>query len=87
MAESLGIALYDKEIIKKVAERSGLSEETIEQKGEYNTNSFLEIMAKVEKDACIEIISGGTFLCRQINLNTDMKLADVINAVYGSSKK
>lgn len=41
MAERLGIALYDKDIIKKVAERSGLSEETIEQKGEYHTNSFL----------------------------------------------
>lgn len=45
VAESLGIALYDKEIIKKVAERSGLSEETIEQKGEYNTNSFLYNLA------------------------------------------
>lgn len=48
---------------------------------------FFEIMAKDKKDACIEVISGGTFLCRQINLNTDMKLDDVINAVYGSSKK
>lgn len=45
VAERLGIALYDKEIIKKVAERSGLSEETIEQKGEYNTNSFLYNLA------------------------------------------
>lgn len=41
VAERLGIPLYDKEIIKKVAEKSGLSEETIEKKGEYTTNSFL----------------------------------------------
>lgn len=40
-AERLGIPFYDKEIIKAVAERSGLSEKTIEQKGEYSTTSFL----------------------------------------------
>ncbi len=42
VAEKLGVPLYDKEIIKKVAELSGLSEETVEKKGEYSpTNSFL----------------------------------------------
>lgn len=41
VAERLGIPFYDKEIIKTVAERTGLSEETVEQKGEYSTSSFL----------------------------------------------
>lgn len=42
VSEKLGIPFYDKEIIKEVAKKSGLSEETIEKKGEYSaTNSFL----------------------------------------------
>lgn len=41
VAERLGIPFYDKEIIKKVAEKSGLSEETIEREGEYSTPSLL----------------------------------------------
>lgn len=41
VAERLGIPFYDKEIIKTVAKRSGISEEAIEQKGEYSTPSFL----------------------------------------------
>ena len=41
VAERLGIPFYDKEIIKKVAERSGLAEETVEKEGEYSTTSLL----------------------------------------------
>lgn len=41
VAESLGIPFYDKEIIKKVAERSGLLEKTVEKEGEYATTSLL----------------------------------------------
>lgn len=41
VAERLGVPFYDKEIIKAVARRSGLSEDTVEQKGEYSTSSFL----------------------------------------------
>lgn len=36
IAEKLGIAFYDKEIIEKAAKESGLSEEYIEKNGEYS---------------------------------------------------
>lgn len=41
VAERLGVPFYDKQIIKMVAERSGLSEKTIEREGEYATPSLL----------------------------------------------
>lgn len=41
VAERLGIPFYDKEIIKTVSKRSGLSEETVEKEGEYSTPSLL----------------------------------------------
>ncbi len=41
VAERLGIPFYDKEIIKEVAQRSGLSEKTVEKEGEYSTTSLL----------------------------------------------
>lgn len=41
VAERLGIPFYDKEIIQKVAERRGLSVETVEKEGEYSTTSLL----------------------------------------------
>lgn len=41
VAERLGIPFYDKEIIKTVAQRSGLTEHTVEKEGEYSTTSFL----------------------------------------------
>lgn len=41
VAERLGYAFYDKEIIKAVSERSGLSEKTVEKEGEYSTTSLL----------------------------------------------
>lgn len=45
VAERLGIPFYDKEIIKAVAQRSGLSEDTVEQKGEYSTQSIFDANA------------------------------------------
>lgn len=41
VAESLGWNFYDKEIIKAVSTRSGLTEETVEKEGEYSTTSLL----------------------------------------------
>lgn len=41
VSERLGIPFYDKEIIKTVAKRSGLSERTVEKEGEYSTMSLL----------------------------------------------
>lgn len=37
VAEKLGIACYDQELIEKIAEKSGFSEEFIREKGEYAT--------------------------------------------------
>lgn len=41
VAERLGIPFYDKKILEIVAQRSGLSEETIKEQGEYIPNSLL----------------------------------------------
>lgn len=41
VAEQLGWSFYDKEIVKAVATKSGLSEETVEKEGEYSTTSLL----------------------------------------------
>lgn len=41
VAERLGIPMYDKEIIQKVVEESGLTKETVEREGEYSTTSLL----------------------------------------------
>lgn len=41
VADKLGIAFYDKEIIAKVAEKSGLAEEFIEKKGEYSPSKSM----------------------------------------------
>lgn len=41
IAEKLGIPCYDKELIQKVAEKSGLAPETIENHDEVPTKSFL----------------------------------------------
>lgn len=48
---------------------------------------FFEIMAKDQAEASIERIPAGTFLCRQIDLTVDVKLSDVIKAVYDNSEK
>lgn len=41
LADRLGIPLYDKEILKKAAEKSGIVEELFERADEMPTNSFL----------------------------------------------
>lgn len=41
VAKRLGIPFYDKKIVKTVAERSGFSEEFVEEQGEYSSHSFL----------------------------------------------
>ena len=46
VAEQLGVPFYDKQIMEIVAERSGLSKETIEQQGEYAPASVLYSIAK-----------------------------------------
>lgn len=45
LAEQLGIPLYDKRLMEIVAARSGLSEQTIQQHGEYTTTSLLYNLA------------------------------------------
>lgn len=45
VAEKLNIPFYDKQLLKIVAERSGLAEEVIEEKGEYNPSSLLYMIA------------------------------------------
>lgn len=68
VAERLGIPFYDKEIIQKVAEKTGLSEETIEKEGEYSTTSILYNIAT-------RGISG-----YNVAKNENMLLRDQINA-------
>lgn len=68
VAERLGIPFYDKEIIQKVAEETGLSEETIEKEGEYSTTSILYNIAT-------RGISG-----YNVAKNENMLLRDQINA-------
>lgn len=41
VAEKLGIPFYDKELIAKVAEKSGLAEEFVEKKGEYSPSKSM----------------------------------------------
>ncbi|MCR5495586.1 MAG: cytidylate kinase-like family protein [Treponema sp.] len=43
LAEKLGINCYDREIIGKVAEESGLCEKFIEEKGEYGNKVAIEV--------------------------------------------
>ena len=45
VAERLNIPFYDREILKLVAERSGLTEETIKEQGEYATHSRLHTLS------------------------------------------
>lgn len=68
VAERLGVPFYDKEIIKAVAKRSGISEEAIEQKGEYSTPSFL-----------YNVATRGISAYNLSNRDT-MPLADQVNA-------
>lgn len=51
VAESLGIAFYDKDIIAKVAEESGLDKDFIEKKGEYSPLKNVFSYAFVGRDS------------------------------------
>ncbi|MDE7124130.1 MAG: cytidylate kinase-like family protein [Eubacterium sp.] len=51
VAEKLGIAYYDKEIIAKVAEKTGFAEEFIERSGEYSPSKSIFAYAVVSRDA------------------------------------
>ena len=41
VADKLGIPLYDRKLVEIVAERSGLSAETVQREGEYASTSLL----------------------------------------------
>lgn len=45
VAKQLGISFYDKKLVEAVAKRSGLSEEFIEEQGEYHSHSLLYTIA------------------------------------------
>lgn len=45
VAKELGIPIYDKKLLEIVAERSGLTPETVKEQGEYAPNSFLYTLA------------------------------------------
>lgn len=85
--ETMSAVLYEYAQGKQLAPvfPAGLIVET--DNGRTTTKIFFEIMAKEKSDASIESISAGTFLCRQIDLTVDIKLPDVIEAVYGNREK
>lgn len=51
LAEKLGIAFYDKDIISKVAEETGLNEEFIKEAGEYSPFKSIFSYGFVSRDA------------------------------------
>lgn len=68
VAERMGIPLYDSNLVEMVAERSGLSRETVREQGEYASFSLLYSLA-------MNIASGHT-----LNEKGNMVLPDQINA-------
>lgn len=68
IAERLNIPFYDKKLIEIVAERSGLSKETIAREGEYSTPSLL-----------YNIATSG-YLTYSVDDKKNMMLPDQINA-------
>ena len=50
VADRLGIAYYDKEIIAKVAEKTGFAKEFIEKNGEYSPSKSIFAYAVVSRD-------------------------------------
>lgn len=51
LAQQLGVAYYDKEIIARVAEETGFSKEFVEKKGEYSPQKSLFAYAFVGRDS------------------------------------
>lgn len=50
VAEKLGIAYYDKQIIARVAEKTGFAEDFIEKNGEYSPSKSIFAYAVVSRD-------------------------------------
>ena len=69
VAERLGIPLYDKKLVQIVAERSGLSAETVRREGEYSSASSL-----------FTSISSRGYSAYNANQRGNMALPDQINA-------
>lgn len=67
VAEKLGIHYYDKKLLELVAQKSGLSEESIEEQGEYATPSLIYNMATNHSVAFNAASKGSMLLPDQIN--------------------
>ena len=69
VAERLGIPFYDKKLVQIVAERSGLSAETVRREGEYSSASSL-----------FTSVSSRGYSAYNANQRENMALPDQINA-------
>jgi len=69
VAERLGIPLYDKKLVQIVAERSGLSAETVRREGEYSSASSL-----------FTSVSSRGYSAYSVSQKDGMVLPDQINA-------
>lgn len=67
VADKLGIPLYDRKLVEIVAERSGLSAETVQREGEYATTSLLTSIASRGYSAYNAYQRENMFLPDQIN--------------------
>lgn len=66
VAERLGIPFYDKEIIKTVAQRSGLTEHTVEKEGEYSSTTNLLFNVATRGISGFDVTSKDNMLMRDI---------------------
>ncbi len=67
VADKLGIPLYDRKLVEIVAERSGLSAETVQREGEYASTSLLNSIASRGYSAYNAYQRENMFLPDQIN--------------------
>ncbi len=67
IADKLGIPLYDRKLVEIVAERSGLSAETVQREGEYASTSLLNSIASRGYSAYNAYQRENMFLPDQIN--------------------
>ena len=68
VAEQLGVPFYDKKLVQIVAERSGLSAETVKREGEYSSTSLFNS------------VSTRGYSAYNASQRHDMVLPDQINA-------
>lgn len=73
LAERLGIAFYDKDIITKVAEKSGFSEKFVEEKGEYAPTKNVFAYAFVGRDTTGKSVTDYLY---EVQRNIILDLAD-----------